>query len=278
MNKLFTCGELAKLCGISKQTLIFYDRENVFKPKLVDEKNGYRYYSADQLETLDSVLRLKEIGFTLSQIREIMQKRKADEIVDILTVQRENIEERIRRDIMTVKRLERKTQALKRMGESKDNTEPELIYIEKDEYLGIQNVQSPGDLWQVDVAFKKLFKKAKEDDWQHFYQLGVMVMTDKLKNGIYTQAKYAVMPLQNGFEGENCKIKPKGEYVRCIHIGDYDSIGITYKKMLRFMEERNLICSEYSYEYCVMDNLTSSDNSKYMTEIHIGVKSTDKSK
>ena len=68
----------------------------------------------------------------------------------------------------------------------------------------------------MDVAFKKLFKSAKENDWSHFYQLGVMVSTDKLRGGIYTQAQYAIMPVQNKFDGEKCIVKPRGEYVLCI--------------------------------------------------------------
>ncbi|WP_418657894.1 MerR family DNA-binding transcriptional regulator, partial [Clostridioides difficile] len=37
-------GEFAKLCGISKQTLIFYDKIGIFPPEYKD-KNNYRYYS-----------------------------------------------------------------------------------------------------------------------------------------------------------------------------------------------------------------------------------------
>ena len=271
MKKYFTCSELAKLCGISKQTLIFYDREDIFKPKKIGENNGYRYYSADQLETLDSILILKEIGLPLSQIREIMKKRSISDIVNILNIQRENIEKRIQRDILTSQRIKRKLNAIGRISASEHNTQPHIVTQESDEYLGVENVQQPGDLWQVDVAFKKLFKNAKENDWSHFYQLGVMVSTDKLRGGIYTQAQYAIMPVQNKFDGEKCIVKPKGEYVRCLHIGDYDSIGVTYKKMLSFIDENALKCSDYSYEYCVMDNLTSQDDSEYMTEIYIGV-------
>ena len=43
MEIRFTVGELAKLGGLSKQTLIFYDREGVFRPSYVDPANGYRY-------------------------------------------------------------------------------------------------------------------------------------------------------------------------------------------------------------------------------------------
>ncbi len=67
MATLFTVGEMAKLSNISKQTLIFYDRKGVFSPNYVDPDNGYRYYSADQLELLDNILILKEMGLSLGR-------------------------------------------------------------------------------------------------------------------------------------------------------------------------------------------------------------------
>ena len=43
----FTIGEFAQLFGISKQTLFYYEKNNIFSPELI-ETNGYRYYSLEQ--------------------------------------------------------------------------------------------------------------------------------------------------------------------------------------------------------------------------------------
>ena len=56
MKDLFSIGELAKYQKISKQTLIFYDKIGLFRPAWVDPDNGYRYYSAAQLDELDAIL------------------------------------------------------------------------------------------------------------------------------------------------------------------------------------------------------------------------------
>ena len=46
MNKLsetyFTIGEFASLFKLSKQTLFYYERNNILRPAYIDE-NGYRY-------------------------------------------------------------------------------------------------------------------------------------------------------------------------------------------------------------------------------------------
>ena len=38
LKKNFSTGEFAKLCGVSKQTLIYYDKIGLFKPDYKDAK------------------------------------------------------------------------------------------------------------------------------------------------------------------------------------------------------------------------------------------------
>ena len=73
MDNLFSIGELSKYQNISKQTLIFYDKIGLFRPAYVDPNNGYRYYSSKQIDYLDTILIMKKIGFSLTEIREHMQ-------------------------------------------------------------------------------------------------------------------------------------------------------------------------------------------------------------
>ena len=69
-DDLFSIGEVARYQNLSKQTLIFYDKIGLFRPAWVDPDNGYRYYSASQLDQLDTIIIMKTIGFSLAEIRE----------------------------------------------------------------------------------------------------------------------------------------------------------------------------------------------------------------
>ena len=73
MKDFFTIGELAKYQNISKQTLIYYDKIGLFLPAYVDPENGYRYYTAKQIDYLDTILIMKEMGFSLNAIRQRMK-------------------------------------------------------------------------------------------------------------------------------------------------------------------------------------------------------------
>jgi DNA-binding transcriptional MerR regulator len=65
-------GEFARLNGISIATLRYYDQCGLLKPLTIDPETGYRYYSLDQLPRLNRILALKELGFPLDQIAQIL--------------------------------------------------------------------------------------------------------------------------------------------------------------------------------------------------------------
>ena len=95
MENLFSIGELAKYQNISKQTLIFYDKIGLFRPAYVDPDNGYRYYSAAQLDFLDTILIMKKIGFSLKEIQAHMQDFTIDSSLVLLRSQLTRIDREI---------------------------------------------------------------------------------------------------------------------------------------------------------------------------------------
>ena len=84
MEIKFMAGEMAKLHGISKQTLLYYDSIGLLKPKEKDKFNKYRYYTLDQFDELDVIICLKTLGLQLKEIKNYLKKTKA-EIIRIST-------------------------------------------------------------------------------------------------------------------------------------------------------------------------------------------------
>jgi len=96
MDKL-TIGKMAKLQGISKKTLRKYHSIGLFIPAVVDENTGYRYYSLMQSVQLDMIQCLKEIGFTLIEIKELLNCGDEGVINDIFEEHIGKLEEKQRR-------------------------------------------------------------------------------------------------------------------------------------------------------------------------------------
>lgn len=67
---LYRIGEFSKLTGIPIRTLRYYDSIDLFKPSEVDLFTSYRYYKEEQVKDLELIKELKEVGFTLEEIRD----------------------------------------------------------------------------------------------------------------------------------------------------------------------------------------------------------------
>ena len=70
MVMLYRIGEFSKLTGIPIRTLRYYDSIDLFKPSEVDLFTSYRYYKEEQVKDLELISELKEVGFTLEEIRD----------------------------------------------------------------------------------------------------------------------------------------------------------------------------------------------------------------
>lgn len=80
---MYKIGELSKLSQIPVKTLRFYDAEGILVPDEIDEFTGYRYYGAAKLSDCYRIVALKELGFSLSEIKEFLSlpKEKVSELV-----------------------------------------------------------------------------------------------------------------------------------------------------------------------------------------------------
>lgn len=87
-----TTGELAKLMGITKETLFHYDEIGLFRPAVV-MKNGYRYYEVSQMELLDAILLLKELRMPLKEIQELLGKRSPERMLEVFSERERKIQE-----------------------------------------------------------------------------------------------------------------------------------------------------------------------------------------
>ena len=69
-----TIKEFAKLCNCNPQTLRYYDKEDLLKPKTVDVWTGYRHYSEEQALDFVKIKNLQEADFSIKEIKELLTK------------------------------------------------------------------------------------------------------------------------------------------------------------------------------------------------------------
>lgn len=72
--KHLTVGKLAKRAGVNVETLRYYERIGLMPPPQRRE-SGYRMYSDEDLTRLAFIRHAKELGFTLKEIKELLELR-----------------------------------------------------------------------------------------------------------------------------------------------------------------------------------------------------------
>jgi len=68
---MYTIHQLARLAGVTRRTLHYYDEIGLLKPSQVAE-NGYRYYAEEAVLRLQQILFYRELELPLEQIRSIL--------------------------------------------------------------------------------------------------------------------------------------------------------------------------------------------------------------
>ena len=67
-------GDFSKLAHVSIKTLHHYDDLGLLKPRHIDRYSGYRYYEIEQLSQLNRILALKDLGFSLEQVAQLLHE------------------------------------------------------------------------------------------------------------------------------------------------------------------------------------------------------------
>jgi DNA-binding transcriptional MerR regulator len=71
---MFMIGDFAQLARVSARVLRHYDQIGLLHPIHVDQSTGYRFYSAAQLADVNRIVALRDLGFGLAEIGDLMDK------------------------------------------------------------------------------------------------------------------------------------------------------------------------------------------------------------
>jgi DNA-binding transcriptional MerR regulator len=94
-EKRLSIKEFSAFTGVTQSALRYYDGIGLFSP-LHRSKSGYRYYSPEQLMTINLITVLSSLGIPLETLKELMEHRCPERILDLLDDQEEVIDQQLR--------------------------------------------------------------------------------------------------------------------------------------------------------------------------------------
>jgi DNA-binding transcriptional MerR regulator len=114
---MFRIGDFSRIARVSARLLRFYDEIGLFVPAHADQQTGYRYYAIAQLAELNRILVLKELGFNLDQVREILRSNvNPAELRNLLLLRRNDVEQTLALEAQRLRQIETRIAQLETDG------------------------------------------------------------------------------------------------------------------------------------------------------------------
>lgn len=264
---LFSTGEIAKLCNISRKTLLFYDRIGIITPAYVDEDNGYRYYARRQIHTLELILTLRSLDLPLAHIQSYLKNKSLENYKQLLIKQNEIIEKRIYELKETRKELYHQISTISQY----ENTTLEKYVIEKseEEYLFISkeipinsNMKSRNKIYGA--HFSELQKYVKCSN----YMTGYLIDHEFNDANYSWRIKHFHHYLSKKLDTPFLHIKAAGNYlcyyykgIFCLNSNDYIS------KLYKYILKHNLKIDGFIYVTQITNFWTTNKGSDYITKL-----------
>jgi DNA-binding transcriptional MerR regulator/ankyrin repeat protein len=129
----YRTGEFASRTGVTKRALRYYDRIGLLKPTYRSESD-HRLYSEEDFVRLHQIVTLKFIGFSLEQIKNIINLQNVD-LGEVLRMQRDWMEGKLQ-DIQLV------IGAIKDAERAVQQGEEEFVYEKIQKIIGVIEMQT----------------------------------------------------------------------------------------------------------------------------------------
>lgn len=264
IEKLLTAGEFAKMTGVTKHTLFHYDKIGLFSPE-IKGKNGYRYYTLEQLDVFDVIITLKELDMPLAEIKVYMENRTPRSLERLLDKELEIISARIERLKRASEWTRRKRRQIREAGMTDYSSVgisevPELYLIARELY------EEDDKTWAMAVG--DLLYECNTAGIRSVYGVGYKQKLDLLQRGIYDAyfAAYVLLEKKPP-RGWKYEVRPGGCYLTAYHRGHWKEIGEAYERMFAYAGEYGLQLEGESYEDSILDGLTQEREEEYVTRI-----------
>lgn len=152
---VFKISEFSKLSQVPAKTLRYYDQLGLLRPACKDSQSGYRYYTSEQLLRLQRIFALKDLGFTLEQIKQILHDEvSAADIRRMLLLKQAEVESLIQSETERLLRIEARLKQLEQEGDKLPRHEVLVKKLEPTMVVSIREatnrVRIPGLLAEID--------------------------------------------------------------------------------------------------------------------------------
>jgi predicted transcriptional regulator YdeE len=266
-------GEFSKLAQVSVKTLRYYDELGLLRPAWVDRFTGYRYYALQQLPRLNRILALRELGFPLVQVEQLLRDDlPAGDLERLTRLRMVELEHQVQAEQA---RLARVAARLRQIEQEGRQPRYEVLTRPVGPLLvaGIRDtLAEPGDI-------AELFGELKG----YLHGRGVAPGPAAPCLAVYYDAEYldrgtdveAALPLERRLRG-NARVQVhelpgSARVASVVHQGRYDRIPAAYGALIAWAQAGGYRPAGPNREVYLQGYAPDSDPSSYVTELQLPV-------
>ena len=245
----YSIGELSAICDIPQKTLRYYDEIGLFTPDRRNEETHYRLYSKGQIITVVIIKNLKQMGFSLKEIKEIVSENEAKALE---------------------KNMLKKLQSMKQEIEDSINRYTEYCYFLKKIQSGIDILEELSDSCSDEMKISVEFIP----EINLLYDRRIMKDYDSnILNKFLSQDSEIEFAVQVEESKPAEHIRPFGGMLAAtvIHIGNYEDISSTYIQLIKWIKKHNYKTTGPATEEFILSPLDVNDETRRVTKIIIPV-------
>ena len=263
---LYKIGMFAAMNHVTVKTLRFYEKQGLLMPAVINQENGYRYYTLSQMAVLHQITALKMAGFTLEEIARIhsganeeavLRKKKSELIAKIADL--------TQRIAVVDGYLSKKKTGL---------SHPVLIKTIPETTVAAMRVrlESYDSLFDVMPEMGALMEKAGcECALPEYCFTGYLEPGYKDEN-ILVEICEAVTGAKGEIGGLYFRTLPEIQEACMFHRGSYGALPESYETVLKYIEENGYEIAGAIRESYIDGVWNQEEESGWLTEIQVPVR------
>ncbi|QBD75834.1 MerR family transcriptional regulator [Ktedonosporobacter rubrisoli] len=266
---MFLIGDFSKLSRVPVKTLRYYDEIGLFKPMKVDHFTGYRYYSASQLPRLNRILALRDLGFTLEQIAQLLDEElPLAQLQGMFRLRQAELQQQLIQGRLRLMQVEARLRQIEQ-----ENTMPTYdVVVKQIAPLLVASIRTviPG-YDEVGPLFDELDSYLQRSNNEG---LDLALWHDEGYKERDIDAEAAVTLKQRIAETERIKVHelPAATVASLVHHGAYNTIGQAYDTLLKWIEVNGYEIDGPNRElYLHCGEPVRQDDASYITEIQFPI-------
>ncbi len=267
---MITIGKMSLACHVSIKTLRHYDKIGLFRPALIDEETGYRYYALDQVSEMIRISRYKRFGLSLSAIQELLQAEPAEQ-KRMLVAQKRKLQEQLGQLQMTMQDLDvvlERIQPDKPAGRKEYQMNEytiEILETPKQDVIARRQMMGVGDFGTV---FGQLFEELKDKGVLKPGMTGARYYDSDFDQ---SSSDIEVFVTTDSPEAANASIG--GTLVaKTTHKGGYSDLNEAYAALVLWIEQNGYETIGAPYELYTKTGFDHLAPSEWETEIYFPIR------